>query len=39
VLGEMMADADRGRAKRVTEEMLRQVKLDVAKLQAAFAGG
>ena len=37
VLGEMMADGDRARAKRVTEEMLRQVKLDVAKLQAAFA--
>ena len=39
VLGEMMADGDPARAKRVTEEMLRQVKLDLAKLQAAFAGG
>jgi predicted 3-demethylubiquinone-9 3-methyltransferase (glyoxalase superfamily) len=39
VLGEMMADADRGRARRVTEEMLRQVKLDVARLRAVFAGG
>jgi predicted 3-demethylubiquinone-9 3-methyltransferase (glyoxalase superfamily) len=38
VLDEMMADGDRARAKRVTEEMLRQVKLDVAKLEAAFAG-
>jgi predicted 3-demethylubiquinone-9 3-methyltransferase (glyoxalase superfamily) len=37
VLGEMMGDTNRARAKRVTEEMLRQVKLDVAKLQAAFA--
>ena len=39
VLDEMMADGDRARAKRVTEEMLREVKLDVAKLQAAFVGG
>src|SRR5262245_36123048 len=36
VLGEMMADRDPVRAKRVAEEMLRQVKLDVAKLEAAF---
>ena len=38
VLGEMMSDRDPAKAKRVTEAMLRQVKLDVAKLEAAFAG-
>jgi predicted 3-demethylubiquinone-9 3-methyltransferase (glyoxalase superfamily) len=38
VLGTMMADPDRGRAKRVAQEMLRQVKLDIARLKAAFAG-
>src|SRR5690606_14988955 len=38
VLGEMIADPDRTRARRVAEEMLRQVKLDIAKLQAAFEG-
>jgi len=38
VLGEMMTDKDRAKAKRAAEEMLRQVKLDVAKLEAAFNG-
>ena len=38
VLGEMMADKDRAKAKRAAEEMLRQVKLDIAKLEAAFNG-
>jgi predicted 3-demethylubiquinone-9 3-methyltransferase (glyoxalase superfamily) len=38
VLGEMMSAPDRAKAKRAAEEMLRQVKLDVAKLEAAFAG-
>jgi predicted 3-demethylubiquinone-9 3-methyltransferase (glyoxalase superfamily) len=38
VLGEMMADKDKGKAKRAAEEMLRQVKFDVAKLEAAFNG-
>ena len=38
VLGEMMVDKDKAKAKRVTEEMLRQVKLDIAKLEAAFDG-
>jgi predicted 3-demethylubiquinone-9 3-methyltransferase (glyoxalase superfamily) len=38
VLGEMMADRDPNRARRVAEEMLRQVKLDVARLRAAFDG-
>jgi predicted 3-demethylubiquinone-9 3-methyltransferase (glyoxalase superfamily) len=37
-LGEMMVDKDQARAKRVTEEMLRQVKFDIAKLAAAFNG-
>ena len=38
VLGEMMVDKDPAKAKRATEEMLRQVKLDIAKLEAAFNG-
>lgn len=33
-----MTDADASKAKRVAEEMLRQVKFDVAKLEAAFQG-
>ena len=37
-LGEMMAASDKTKVKRVSEEMLRQVKFDVAKLQAAFGG-
>jgi predicted 3-demethylubiquinone-9 3-methyltransferase (glyoxalase superfamily) len=38
VLGEMMVDKDKAKAKRATEEMLRQVKFDIAKLEAAFNG-
>jgi predicted 3-demethylubiquinone-9 3-methyltransferase (glyoxalase superfamily) len=38
VLGELITDRDPAKARRVTEEMLKQVKLDVAKLQAAHAG-
>ena len=38
VLGEMMASKDKAKAKRAAEEMLRQVKLDIAKLEAAFSG-
>jgi predicted 3-demethylubiquinone-9 3-methyltransferase (glyoxalase superfamily) len=38
VLGEMMADKDEAKAKRAASEMLRQVKLDIAKLEAAFNG-
>jgi predicted 3-demethylubiquinone-9 3-methyltransferase (glyoxalase superfamily) len=38
VLGEMIADPDRAKARRATDEMLKQVKLDIAKLQAAFDG-
>lgn len=37
-LGEMLTDPDRTKAARAAEEMLKQVKLDVAKLQAAFDG-
>ena len=38
VLGTLMADPDRTKAKRVAQEMLKQVKLDIARLQAASAG-
>ncbi|MDX3929126.1 MAG: VOC family protein [Shinella sp.] len=34
-LGELMADPDRAKVKRVTEAMLKMVKLDVAGLEAA----
>ena len=37
-LGEMMTDKDQAKAKRAAAEMLRQVKLDIAKLEAAFNG-
>ncbi|HEX2492450.1 MAG TPA: VOC family protein [Steroidobacter sp.] len=39
VLGEMMTDPDRKKAGRVAQEMLKQVKFDVAKLEAAYRGG
>ncbi len=35
-LGDMMADPDRARAKRVADAMLKMVKLDEAALQAAY---
>ena len=38
VLGEMMTDKDPAKAKRAAEEMLKQVKFDIAKLEAAFKG-
>jgi predicted 3-demethylubiquinone-9 3-methyltransferase (glyoxalase superfamily) len=38
VLGEMMADTDRARAKRAADAMLKMVKLDIAALKAAYAG-
>jgi predicted 3-demethylubiquinone-9 3-methyltransferase (glyoxalase superfamily) len=38
VLGEMMADPDRAKAKRAADAMMKMVKLDVAALQAAYAG-
>ena len=36
ILGEMMKDPDRARAKRVAEAMLKMVKLDIAGLQQAY---
>jgi predicted 3-demethylubiquinone-9 3-methyltransferase (glyoxalase superfamily) len=38
VLGTLMADPDPVKARRASEEMLRQVKLDIARLQAAYEG-
>lgn len=38
VLGEMMADPDRARARRATDAMLKMVKFDIAALEAAYAG-
>jgi predicted 3-demethylubiquinone-9 3-methyltransferase (glyoxalase superfamily) len=37
VLGEMMKDPDRGRAKRVMEAMLQMEKMDIARLEEAYA--
>jgi predicted 3-demethylubiquinone-9 3-methyltransferase (glyoxalase superfamily) len=38
VMDEMIADRDVGRAKRVATAMLQMVKLDIAKLKAAYEG-
>lgn len=38
VLGEMMVDPDKAKARRAAQEMLKQVKFDIAKLEAAFNG-
>ena len=38
VLGEMMADPDRAKARRAANAMMTMVKFDIAALQAAFAG-
>lgn len=38
VLLTMMADPDRTKARRTAEEMMKQVKFDVAKLEAAYHG-
>ena len=38
VLGEMMKDKDRTRARRVAEAMLKMVKLDIEGLKAAYDG-
>jgi predicted 3-demethylubiquinone-9 3-methyltransferase (glyoxalase superfamily) len=38
VLGEMMADPDRDKARRAAEAMMKMVKLDIATLQAAYNG-
>ncbi len=37
-LGELMSDPDQDKVKRVTEAMLKMVKLDIAPLEAAAAG-
>ena len=37
-LGEMMADQDKARSRRVVAAFLEQVKIDVSKLEAAFRG-
>ena len=37
VLGEMMADPDRAKAKRASDAMMKMVKIDIAQLRAAFA--
>ena len=38
ILDEMMKDPDKARSKRATDAMLKMVKLDIAKLQAAYEG-
>ena len=38
VLGEMMSDPDRAKAKRAADAMMKMVKLDIAALQAAHRG-
>jgi len=38
ILGDMMKDPDRTRAKRVAEAMLKMVKLDLAELKKAYEG-
>jgi predicted 3-demethylubiquinone-9 3-methyltransferase (glyoxalase superfamily) len=38
VLGDMMKDSDRARAKRVAEAMLKMVKLDIEGLNKAYEG-
>jgi hypothetical protein len=38
VLAEMIADPDRAKAKRASDAMLKMVRIDIAALQAAFAG-
>jgi predicted 3-demethylubiquinone-9 3-methyltransferase (glyoxalase superfamily) len=38
VMNEMMASKDRERSKRVTDAMMKMVKLDIAQLEAAFEG-
>jgi predicted 3-demethylubiquinone-9 3-methyltransferase (glyoxalase superfamily) len=39
VLGQMMQDKDPAKAKRVTEAMLKMVKIDIAALKKAYDGG
>jgi predicted 3-demethylubiquinone-9 3-methyltransferase (glyoxalase superfamily) len=39
ILGEMMAESDRAKAKRASDAMMKMVKIDIAALQRAFTGG
>ena len=39
VLGEMLQDKDREKAKRVMDAMMKMDKIDIAALKAAYAGG
>jgi predicted 3-demethylubiquinone-9 3-methyltransferase (glyoxalase superfamily) len=39
VLGEMMTSKDKAASRRAAEEMMKQVKLDVSRLEKAFKGG
>ncbi|MCY1075769.1 hypothetical protein [Archangium lansingense] len=38
MMDELMADKDPIRSKRITDAMLKMIKLDIAKLQAAYDG-
>jgi predicted 3-demethylubiquinone-9 3-methyltransferase (glyoxalase superfamily) len=38
VLGEMLTDKDKAKARRAADEMMKQVKFDIAKLEAAYRG-
>ena len=38
VLGEMMTGPDKAKSARVAQEMMKQVKFDIAKLEAASQG-
>ena len=38
VLGDMMTDPDRAKAKRAADAMMKMVKFDIADLQAAYSG-
>ncbi len=38
VLGKLMSDPDRAKAKRASDAMMKMVKIDIAALQAAFDG-
>ena len=37
-LPDMIADKDRTKARRATDEMMKQIKIDIARLTAAFEG-
>lgn len=38
VLGEMLTDKDKAKVRRAADEMMKQVKFDIAKLEAAYRG-